>query len=415
MAGSEKEGRGPTKGSLAVIFAVVVIDLLGFGLVLPLLPIYAKQFTTDQTGITIGLLMASFSFMQLCFSPIWGALSDKVGRRPVLMVGLAGSVVFYFIFGLATTYQSLTWIFVSRIGAGICAATISTAQAYIADTTTEEKRAKGMALVGLAFGIGFTFGPVIGYFAVPEPGQPPGPWPGYVASLLSAIALVMAVFLLPESLVPGKSAKKRKLGPMVVLDALKIAGVPVVLATIFIVVFSFANFETTLAMLVEDKPFDFSFKQICGMFAFIGFTLALIQGGVVRPLSTKISEVPLAVSGALMEIVGFLLVCKAISDGSVVLLMVSLIIIVTGFSCMQPSVHSLLSRYTPADKQGLVLGTGQSVNSLARILGAGLSIPFLKLYILLPYLLATVLMAVGGFLLWFVLKGVPLKESRADQ
>ena len=168
----------PRKASLLVIFLTVFIDLLGFGMVLPLLPIYAKDFARQldlseghtQVGLLIGLLMSSFSLMQFIFAPLWGRLSDRVGRRPVLMVGLAGSVVFYSLFGIATVYRSLPLLFVSRIGAGIAGATISTAQAYIADATSLENRAKGMALIGAAFGLGFTFGPLFGSLALPSEG-----------------------------------------------------------------------------------------------------------------------------------------------------------------------------------------------------------------------------------------------------
>src|SRR5688500_16071079 len=146
----------PSRGSLLVIFLTVFIDLLGFGMVLPLLPIYAKTFGVDKHGWEIGLLMASFSAMTFIFSPLWGRLSGRIGRRPGLPVALAGSALLYARFGLATVWQSLTWLFGSRIGAGIAAATIPTAQAYIADSTTVKTRAKGMALIGAAFGLGFT-------------------------------------------------------------------------------------------------------------------------------------------------------------------------------------------------------------------------------------------------------------------
>src|SRR5262245_36120900 len=132
------------KGSLLVIFLTVFIDLIGFGMVLPLLPIYAQQFGVDQHGISLGLLMASFSAMQFLFAPVWGRISDRIGRRPVLMIGLAGSVLCYSIFALATIWKCLALLFVARIGAGIAGATIPTAQAYIADTTSLEKRAHGM-------------------------------------------------------------------------------------------------------------------------------------------------------------------------------------------------------------------------------------------------------------------------------
>ncbi|HUG71475.1 MAG TPA: MFS transporter, partial [Pirellulaceae bacterium] len=189
----------PRRGSLLVIFLTVFVDLLGFGMVIPLLPIYADQFTVDELGWQLGALMASFSVMQFFCAPLWGRLSDRIGRRPVLMIGLAGSVVFYFLFGIATIWKSLPLLFVARIGAGIAGATISTAQAYIADTTSLENRAKGMALIGMGFGLGFTFGPLLGFLAVPSQDAEPGPWPGYAAAILSAIALGLAAFLLPES------------------------------------------------------------------------------------------------------------------------------------------------------------------------------------------------------------------------
>ena len=149
--------------------------------------------------------MASFSLMQFLFAPLWGRLSDRIGRRPVLIVGLLGSVVFYALFGVASIQKSLLLLFVARIGAGIAGATISTAQAYIADTTTPQTRARGMALIGAAFGLGFTFGPLLAAAAILGSGKEVSnsPWPGFVASGLSAVALLLAIFRLPESLQAG--------------------------------------------------------------------------------------------------------------------------------------------------------------------------------------------------------------------
>jgi MFS family permease len=169
-----RPARAPGKGSLLVLFLTVFVDLLGFGMVMPLLAIYADQFALDASGWSIGLLMASFSLMQFIFAPVWGMISDRIGRRPILMLGLAGSVVFYGIFAWASWVSSLTWLFVSRIGAGICGATIPTTQAYIADTTTPEKRSHGMALIGMAMGFGFTFGPLLGFLALPSGEGNPG-------------------------------------------------------------------------------------------------------------------------------------------------------------------------------------------------------------------------------------------------
>ena len=161
-----KDGPPASRGSLLVIFLTVFIDLLGFGMVLPLLPIYAKSFGLKEAGWEIGLLMSSFSAMTFIFAPLWGRLSDRIGKHTVLIVGLMGSVGFYILFGIATVFQSMLLLFVARIGAGIAGATIPAAQAYIADVTSLQNRAKGMALIGAAFGLGFTFGPLLGAAAL---------------------------------------------------------------------------------------------------------------------------------------------------------------------------------------------------------------------------------------------------------
>lgn len=394
----------PRKGSLLVIFLTVFIDLLGFGMVLPLLPIYADQFTTDEKGMTLGLLMASFSFMQFFCAPMWGRISDRIGRRPVLMIGLAGSVVFYSLFGVATIMQSLPLLFVSRIGAGIAGATISTAQAYIADSTSLEKRPKGMALIGMAFGLGFTFGPLLGFLAVPDQNANPGPTPGFVAAGLSLVALLMAVFLLPESRREDSEKAERKLFQGFG-EALSIPSVGFVLIAIFVCLFSFANFETTLSLLifgevegvdaVSESPFKFSWGQVCLTYAYIGITLAIVQGGVVRRLAGRVKEGTLAATGALIEVVGFSLVFVAIQQGSSAVLFVALAVVVTGFSFMQPNLNSLLSRRSDPKRQGMVLGVGQSVSSLARIVGSGIGIPLLRAGIFVPYAAAAALMGIG--------------------
>ena len=241
------------KGSLLVIFLTVFIDLLGFGIVLPLLPLYADQFGSDPSGFVIGMLMASFSIMQFLFAPIWGAVSDRIGRRPVIIVGLVGSVIFYTMFGFAAMYQDLTWLFITRIGAGIAGATIPTAQAYIADTTANENRARGMALIGVAFGLGFTLGPMFAYFAVPADGVgDPGSSPGFIAAGLSAVALLLAIFILPESLKPNsKSAMKKWWDISAWKTAMSSKAMVLLLVGFFVCIFSFANFETTLSMLVK--------------------------------------------------------------------------------------------------------------------------------------------------------------------
>lgn len=391
----------PSKGSLAVIFLTVFIDLLGFGIVLPLLPIYADIFGEDPSGLVIGMLMASYSIMQFFFAPIWGSLSDRIGRRPVIIIGLAGSVIFYLLFAFAAMWQSLSWLFVTRIGAGIAGATIPTAQAYIADTTKKEERARGMALIGVAFGMGFALGPLFAFFAVTSDKADPGAGPGFVAAALSAVALMMAIFILPES--KNKNSQPVQ-SSRFNLDAWKQAfskqSMAFLLFGFFVCIFAFGNFETTLSLLIKgsdefvDAPFEFSFRKVCLTFAFIGLLVAVVQGGIVRRISKKVSEQKLAVVGALIEVVGFGILTYAVAIASEPWLYGSMVVIVAGYSCLQPSLYSLISRWTDPAEQGKALGVSQSVGALARIFGAALGIPMLKIYLYLPYIVASVLMLV---------------------
>jgi MFS family permease len=400
----------PRRGSLLVIFLTVFIDLLGFGMVLPLLPIYGKQF--DASFATLGLLMASFSAMQFLFAPLWGRLSDRIGRRPVLLLGLAGSVVFYTLFGVATVYESLAGLFIARIGAGIAGATISTAQAYIADTTTLENRAKGMALIGAAFGLGFTFGPLLGALALGKDLERPGPGPGYLAAALSAGAFLLAMFKLPESLDRSVARKaKHWLDVPAFMQAMRTPSIGPLLVAFFICILSFANFETTLSLLLKGEqigaPFHFNLEEVGWTFAYIGITLTFAQGVLVRRMAGRVSEGRLASAGALLDMAGFLMLLHAIASANSSLvsnpdeppspaeLLVALAVIVVGFAFMMPSLNSLISRRSDPAQQGGILGVTQSVSSLARILGPMLGIPLFGKGINLPYWLATGLMAIG--------------------
>ena len=394
------------RGSLLVIFLTVFIDLLGFRIVLPLLPIYAKEFSIDPSGMQLGILMASFSAMQFFFAPVWGRISDRIGRRPVIIVGLAGSVIFYALFGIATIRRSMLLLFVSRIGAGLAGATISTAHAYIADCTTLEQRPRGMALIGMAFGLGFTFGPLLGFLAVSGAAEQPGPLPGFAAAILSAFALLCAVFVLPESLHPdSESAQERFFDWRSLGRALSIPSVGPIVFSIFVCVFSFACFETTLSLLIKGgttpKIFEFTFRGVCLTFAYIGFVLALVQGGFVRRMAGKVPEGSVAFGGAISEVVGFGLLLIAEQQGSTTWLYAGLTTMVTGFAFITPSLNSLLSRRSDPLRQGGVLGLGQSVNALARILGSGVGIPLLMINTRLPLIVGAVSMTLGALcILW---------------
>lgn len=427
-----------SKGSLLVIFLTVFIDLLGFGMVLPLLPLYAEKFGVAEHGWQLGLLMAIFSMMQFFFSPLWGRVSDRVGRRPVIIVGLIGSVVCYALFGIAAIQQSWWLLFASRMGAGIAGATISTAAAYIADVTTKEKRAKGMALIGVSFGLGFTFGPLLAWAALlsakttPIPtndnapevamvaadGNPEAtplekkatknreyehvatsPLPGFVAAGLSLVALMLAVFLLPESLRPGVSQTHLGLFDVRALrDSISTPTIAALLFTSFLSVTAFGGFETTAALLLKDEQrgFHMEFSQIPLFFAFIGITLSLVQGGIVRRLSTRLSEVTMAAIGFSLTATGFLLIILATTWSSWNLLLVATAVSVGGFAFTTPSLSALISRRSDPARQGGIMGVSQGVSALARIAGPLFAIPLFKsVSPVAPYQVALGLMVVA--------------------
>jgi MFS transporter, DHA1 family, tetracycline resistance protein len=407
---------GHKRSSLAIIFVTVFIDLLGFAIVLPLLPRYAQYFQASAS--TLGMLMASFSAMQFIFSPIWGRVSDRVGRRPILIMGLAGSMVSYAIFGLASSLPPggrmlglapLTWLFFTRIGAGIFGATISTAQAYIADVTSPAQRARGMALIGAAFGVGFTFGPLLGaLFVSGETEGAPSAYPGYVASGLSGLALLSAIFMLPESLRPGSSPSAFGwflLGNLA--TALGRAAIAPILIAMFFTTFAFAEFEATLALLTKQMGISDAKNYL--IFAYVGFVLALSQGLIVRRLVPRVGEFRMSLAGTVLMAAGLIGVAIASHVGSLPLLLVVIAVCVMGFSALTPSLQSLLSRNAQASEQGAILGIGQGIAAVSRILGPFLGIVLFEKSVPYPYWSGAIIMALS-ILLILPLRTTPVLE-----
>lgn len=396
-----------------MIFLVVFVDLLGFGIVLPLLPVYAEHlmvnFSQTTRATLLGLLMTSFSLMQFVFSPFWGSLSDRVGRRPVIVVGLVGSTLCYTLFALACRWSHLPLMFAARFGAGIMGATIATAQAYIADVTPAQRRASGMALIGAAFGLGFTFGPLLGALALslaPPEKAAVSTLPGLLGATFSGLALLLAIFLLPESLPRFLSR-----GPMEktelashkraahdwrllfdiavwqqilsqrVLLALLVAG--------FLMVFALSGFEATLSVTLADlwqngeAVQDASLsRSILSVFVLIGLTQTVTQGLLVRRLSLVWSERSLCDLGLGLALGGFTVIAGALHHDR----LVSLIpwvnpsvtaavvvaasgIIAAGMAFVMPAVQSLISRQSDAEHQGQVFGIANSLSAIARIIG----------------------------------------------
>jgi DHA1 family tetracycline resistance protein-like MFS transporter len=468
------------RSAMMIVFLVVFIDLLGFGIVLPMLPRIAEShfkpiFPNNEpmVGFAVGMLMSSFSLMQFIFAPIWGRISDSVGRRPILLIGLTGSVIFYGLFGYATSLPSdtpsaagtaLFLFFAARIGAGIAGATISTAQAVIADCTPPERRKHGMALIGAAFGIGFTFGPLIGFGCL-RFGDDMS-LIGYSASALSLIALVLGAVLLRETRVVPQTAAAGESGigagepgyrpapDGVRRSWLDIAATnralvdpaigPVILA-FFVASLGFGSFEVTLALFLKDN-FGYSANDSFLIFAYIGFVLMLTQGFLYRRLASRLSEVTFMGLGIGFMAVGVgglawitysvyvyhqtvdapALAASVIGisatptgDASLLtisdwltprppggthltMLFVALTASVIGFAFLTPSAQALISRRTAADRQGEILGVNQAASAMARILGPVIGVTLYKATEshLLPYI-------VGAVLLLFMLPLLP--------
>lgn len=243
------------KPSLLVIFLTVFIDLVGFGIVLPLLPRYSERFGAE--GWTIGTITASFSVMQLFLAPWWGRLSDRIGRRPVLLISNAGSAVAYALFALAglpglSAGAALTILLGSRLFAGACGANISVASAYIADITPPEKRSKGMGLIGVSFGLGFILGPAIGALSFDWLGLT---GPGWVASVLCAGNFILACFILAESRAPSATTVTPRPRLAQISHTLRLPHVGLLVTLYFLATFCFAIFETTLPLLLGSPSF----------------------------------------------------------------------------------------------------------------------------------------------------------------
>ena len=382
------------RGALLIVFLTVFIDLLGFGIVLPVMPRQAEPYLDAMglspigVGATIGVLFSVFSLMQFIFSPMWGRLSDRIGRRPMLLLSLLGSVVFYALYGYAVTFpveraaMAVALMLLSRIGAGIAGASVGTAAAVIADCTTPENRARGMALIGIAFGAGFTLGPLIAYFGLALFKQQP--WGvGALASMLSLVALLIAIFVFKETRRPGARAAKEFPSMSRTAAVLRMPQVGTLVLIYFLSIFSFANFEATLARLTE-SAFRMTDDGNFLVFAFIGLML-MLAGGFYRPLAKRLPETTLLAAGITLMILGLggvglvawtVLGGLAGGDGAGgngwhldTLFYVAAALAVAGFAFVNPSVSALISKSADADRQGEVLGVNQSFASLGRILG----------------------------------------------
>ena len=350
---------------MAVLFFIVFIDLVGFGMIIPLLPFYAEHFGADP--FVVGLVMASYSLAQFAAAPFWGRLSDRVGRRPVLIVSLAGAAAAYIWLG----YADELWIlFAARLAGGAMAGNISAAFAYMADITTPENRARGMGLIGAAFGLGFIAGPALGgLLAGSDPALADYRTPALAAAGLSFLALAMSFAILKESLskevrrrLAEKPRSQRWAQFRAALARPRVGGL---IGLTFLATFVFAGMEATFA-LWSNRQFGWGPAQNGYLFAFIGILSATIQGGLIGRLAKKFGEARLIIFGTGALAIGLGLIPFS---SSLPYLLVAMIFLGIGFSVMSPSLNSLVSLQVGAEDQGGIMGINRSANTLARVLG----------------------------------------------
>ncbi|MEE9429784.1 MAG: MFS transporter [Melioribacteraceae bacterium] len=350
-----------SKSSLTIIFLTVFIDLLGFGVLIPILPTFASK-ELQITDFEIGIVVAAFSFVQFIFNPILGRLSDRIGRRPIILVSLFITSIAYLWFSFADSFLILL---LSRMLAGLGGSNISVAQAYIADITDETNRAKGMGLIGAAFGLGFVFGPMLGgmlsqygYHIV-----------GYVSATFSFMAFLFATFKLKESLKEENKSRAKNTYAIFSKETLSEVfnnhKLRFVIFIYFIIVFSMANIYGTFSLLAY-KVYHFTDMQIGYLFGTIGIVGAIVQGGLIKRLSQKFKDEHLVLAGIFFMMLGLV---GLPYGGSFIGVAIIGGVLAFGTGILQPTILGMVSKDANSGNQGSILGFNQSAASMARVLG----------------------------------------------
>jgi MFS transporter, DHA1 family, tetracycline resistance protein len=347
---------------LGLVVTIVLVDLLGFSLVMPLLAPFAREY--GFSPLQIGLLIAGYPMAQLFAGPILGRLSDRFGRRPVLAASQFGTAVSFLILGFSTNF---TVMFLARLLDGASGGNILVAQAYVADVTKPEERSRGYGLIGMAFGLGFVLGPLLGLALVELPVPPE--WrlrvPFLVAAGFSTIAWVLVFLKLPESL--PKDARARQAARVIsgrgLADAFKLPAVGRMIGLATLVALGFAALEGTFSLYLGERQ-GWGPGGVMAGFTFLGLVTAVVQGGMVRRLAPKYGESKLIVVGLILLVLGF--AGLAVANGTAATLFATLFIGV-GQGFVSPTVSGLLSRITPEGERGAVFGTLSSAQTLARM------------------------------------------------
>ena len=340
------------KSPLLPIFLIVFIDLLGFGLILPLLPFYAESFGASE--LTVGLLLASYSLMQFIGAPVLGRLSDRYGRRPILLISQLGTFIGFMMLGFATT---LWMLFLSRIIDGISGANISTAQAYIADVTDEKNRAKSFGLIGAAFGLGFIIGPAVGGFL----SQYGYHVPAFFAAGLSLLTMILTFFMLPEP--ERKSNSHRELSFKALKQAFGHPTIGILLTMVFTFGLAFAMFQTSFALFASAR-FGFNVQQTALVLTYVGILSVIMQLVVVKRVVKRLGENRSIVVTLAALALGLLLMAAVQNP---LMLIVVMPILSFGGGITSPVLTSLISKSVDRAEVGGMLGISTSVDSMSRV------------------------------------------------
>jgi len=343
-----------TKTALPVLFLTMFFVMVGFGIIIPVLPFYAEELGATPTEL--GWIMAAYSIMQLIFAPIWGKLSDKVGRKPIMLIGIFGLSISFFLTAISTEFWML---FAARvIGGLLSAANLPTAMAYVADITTPENRSKGMGMIGAAVGLGFIFGPAIGGVFSKISLQ----YPFIVAGVSSMITFFLVLFILKESLPKQKRTKKNSSSPS---QWIHFTGVNRNLYIIqFFVSFTLAGLETTFAYFAYEKA-GLDSTHLGYIFMIMGLAGAIVQGGLMGVLAKKFGEQKIIQGGIIVSGIGFALILLTTNFATAAIF---ISIFGIGNGVIRPAISTILTRYSDGD-HGSVTGLLSSFDSLGRIAG----------------------------------------------
>lgn len=383
--------------ALAILFITIFIDLLGFGIVIPILPNYCREIGASK--FMVGVIMAVFSLMQFLFTPFWGKLSDKYGRRPIIIISTLISTIAYLVFSYAVT---IPLMILSRAFSGMGSGNISAAQAYISDITPPEKRAQSMGLIGAAFGLGFSIGPFLGGIIKAELGFE---YIGYIVAGLCVLNFVLAMFLLPESL-KEKSTKPFRLAESMVpvdkyVQVMKTPGKRELFLIYFIFTLAFLMFQSTAAMLWSDE-YHYDDKEVSYIFSFIGISTAIIQGVLVGIMNKRFSEFSLIRTGNIIFMISLLLVPFIPGNLFVPLGLVVLFGMALGNGMAWPSSLSVLSKMTDKHQQGQTLGLFQSFGSVGRVVGPLIGGALYEFGTVWPYVAGSVIIIANLVLVKYV-------------